>query len=338
VTGDPGGWNEQLVETARYYRDHQAELRDRAEDFWMSQVQDTLPPAVARPQASDISIIDSAVFDLVATLVAGEGGPVLWRTDLDRYLAARKSERALSLWQALREARAQRRSELSSPATLAATPAQWLRTVLELHRYAALFRADSSLRAIAQEWARGGDPVTAEETALGLRLALAMQQPVRPDYPGSWLGFDVTAGASLPHLARNPGRLDGYFADALAWLELLLEADDAALLPHAVSLADSLWARLWDPVKLALRDKPLAPEGQREIRVYPRAQLGRAATLLLELARRSGDARFSHRADSCLSGFAPYVREAGAAATYYGEAVLQRAGASGEATATAPDR
>lgn len=326
LSGEPDTWTEQLVETARYWQDHQTELRDRAEDFWQHQAEDTVAPLSSSPQEQRIALVDSAVFELVDGLVKENRTPALWRTDLDRYLSARNSPGADSVHDQLRKARELRRSELGEAGTLEATRAEWLRAVLELRRYGGLDISAEHLLAAQAEWDKGGPALTAEEAALAVQLAHASGRFWPPNYSGTWLGFDSSTANSLPHVPGS-NELDGYLTDALAWLECLLELEDPQWIPTASRLADSLW-QLWDPARRALRDKPSRTGYLREVQVYPRAQLGRAATLFDRLARVSGEPRFESRADSCLSGFSPYLQTAGDAATLYGEALLRRAGAT----------
>lgn len=329
LSGEPDTWTEQLVETTRYWRDHQEELAERAEAFWQSQAEAEARASVEAPVGaeSDLRPVDSAVFGLVNALLQEHSGAALWRTDLDRYLSVRGSREADSLHAALRAARRSRLSELESAASLGATRAEWLRTVLELHHFGGLDSSADPLSRARAEWRRSGPAVTAEESALELQLIAASGESPQPHFQGSWLGLEPGGMASLPHRPEN-AELDGYLMDALAWLECLLGFDDPAARASSVRLADSLWAGLWDAQRQALRDKPVREGYLRETQVYPRAQLGRAATLLGKLALVTGDRRFAARADSCLAGFAPYVGQAGAAATFYGEAILRRAGAS----------
>lgn len=327
LSGEPDTWTEQLVETARYWHDHQPELHDRAEAFWQLQAELPAPVEAFQSSESDLRALDSAVFELVTSLLAQSPGPALWRTDLDRYLLARRSVQADSLHDALRKARTTRVSELASAASLEATRAEWLRTILELHRYSGLEFPDGQLDDADTAWHEFGSAATAEEAALEAQLAPAFGKAELPTWPGSWLGLEPASGTSLPH---RPGKsdLDGYLVDALTWLECLLNLEDPSANSCATRLADSLWAGLWDSDRKALRDKPVAEGFLREVAVFPRAQLGRAATSFDRLAKLTGEGRFAARADSCISGFAPYASEAGAAATLYGEALLRRAGGS----------
>ncbi len=327
LSGEPDTWSEQLVETVRYWRDHQSELRDRAEAFWQSQAEPALPIEAAPSPESDLRALDSAVSLLVSDLIEQNPGPALWRTDLDRYLSARRSPRADSLHAALKAARTARVNELGSAATLEATRAEWLRTILELHRYGGLDVQAERLRNAKTEWDRLGRAATAEEAALEVQLAAALGDASTPTYPGSWLGIVSTAGASLPHTPEQMD-LDGYLMDALTWLECLLDLEGAASNQIATRLADSLWAGLWDSERKALRDKPAFDGYLREVTVFPRVQLGRAASCFDRLSRVTGEGRFAARADSCISGFAPYASAAGAAATLYGESLSRRAGGS----------
>lgn len=320
LDGDESAWRKQLVEADRYWRDHKDELADRAQSFWEDVDSDSSQTRAFRaPTPQDLHKARDQVRTFVDSLLLLPKTNVhLWRPDIQRFLYAlglTRDEHPWA-WPTLNRVYAQRDKfdvdlvERVTPAALLQSKADYRDT-----------DQPGDQKMIWSEAAMKHRPMTTEELALVSRFTDGVQLDVQL---GTWVDTAQGYEHSCRHALRVDSDLDGYLLDAIAVLESFLLSDQPPDPSQPELLADSMWANLWDPRYMALRDKPRRATPVREMDIHPRAQLGRVAYLFDLLSLRTGHDRWSHRADSCLGGFAPYVDEAGPAAAYFGWALLMR--------------
>ena len=327
MDGEVDLWPEQLLEADRYWHDHREEVQDRVDAFWEEIEADTASRTPREPVDLDRAFITDAI-DSYVTSIVDKVTPIdeLWRPDICRFLSSTEIANSDTLNGRFNRLLALRLTESSlhgkeligftSPAGYAAEALVWefanISSAMRARRLEATFEFLATI-----------PEMTSEEAALTATLAHLINADVIDTGSGQWLGSKDGSEASLPHSDMEPRQLDGYLLDAIAWLECYLWTRPN-LLQNAERLADSMWANLWNSKQHAFRDKPQRLTPVREKNVYPRAQSGRVAYLFDLLAKRTGDMRWRHRADSCLAGFAPFAAEAGASAAYYGWALLMR--------------
>lgn len=332
LQGDPGTWPAQITQADRFRRDHRDEIAARVEKFW--DVPDApIPSSGAETPSleSQLAKVDLEIHSYVDSMLnAPSPTDEIWRVDIGTYLRLRTradspnaSKAASQLLERLVSARNSEWPDDLDMLGQRLSPAGIAQVALEPYVLTEVSPSDIDRAASVLDWMRARtEQVTAAEAAYMHRLASMLGRKLDLAYPGDWLGSDRPGMGSLPHNLNDPEGLDGFLTDGLAWLECLIDSADPARSDLAQALADSIWTRLWSEERLCFRDKPIRPTAVRELEVFPRAQLGRAAMSYLRTPKQSDPSLMRSRAERCLEAFWPYLETAGSAAAYYGCALM----------------
>ncbi len=332
LQGECGRWPAQITQADRFRRDHRDEISARVEKFWdVAQPRTPSADSVSLSAESLLIRVDQEVLSYIDSMLSAPAtSDEIWRVDIGSYLrlrarsespkASASARRLLERLMSARNAAWPDDLDLLSHRLPAAGIAQ---LALEPFVLTNLSPADRERAALVLTWMGGRtEPFTASETAAMRRLEILMGEEPEIKYPGRWLGGDRPGTGSLPHIPGDPAGLDGFLTDGLAWLECLIESRNPARVIVAQTLADSIWSRLWSEEGGCFRDKPIRTSAIRELEVFPRAQLGRAAMSYLRLSERPGQSVMRSRAHRCLRAFQPYLEASGGAAAYFGSALM----------------
>ena len=332
LQGECGTWPAQITQADRFRRDHRNEIAARVETFW--DVPDApIPPSGTETPSLEslLEHVDLEVYSYLDSMLnAPSPTDEIWRVDIGSYLRLRTrakspnaSKTASQQLERLVSARNAAWPDDLDKLGLRLPPAGIAQVALEPYVLAEVSPSDRVRAASVLDWMRARTAqVTAAEAAYMHRLANRLGRKLELAYPGHWLGIDRPGMGSLPHIANDPEGLDGFLTDGLAWLEYLIDSADPARSDLAQALADSIWTHLWSEERLCFRDKPIRPTAVRELEVFPRAQLGRAAMSYLRTSSQSDPSLMRSRAERCLEAFLPYLETAGGAAAYYGCALM----------------
>lgn len=332
LQGECGRWPAQITQADRFRRDHRDEIAARVEKFW-----DVAQPRIPSSDSGSLSpeslliSVDLEVLSYIDSMLSAPApSDEIWRVDIGSYLRLRTRSKSPKA-----SASARRLLERLMSARNAAWPDDLdllshslptegiARLALEPFVLTDVSPADRERAASVLTWMSGRtEPFTAAETAAMRRLEILMGEEPEIKYPGHWLGGDQPETGLLPHIASDPAGLDGFLTDGLAWLECLIDSRSPAQMIVAQALADSIWSRLWSEERGCFRDKPIRNSAVRELEVFPRAQLGRAAMSYLRLSERPGQSVMRSRAERCLRAFQPYLEASGGAAAYFGAALM----------------
>jgi len=332
LQGECGTWPAQITQADRFRRDHRNEIAARVEKFW-----DVPEAEILSSDTETLSLeslldkVDHVVYSYADSMLnAPSPTDEIWRVDIGSYLRLRTrakspnaSKAASQLLERLVSARNAAWPDDLDRLGQRLPPAGIAQVALEPYVLTEVNRSDKERAASVLDWMRARTAqVTAAEAAYMHRLAGVLGHKLELAYPGHWLGSDRPGMGSLPHIENDPEGLDGFLTDGLAWLEYLIDSADPARSDMAQALADSIWTQLWSEERLCFRDKPIRPTAVRELEVFPRAQLGRAAMSYLRTSSQSDRPLMRSRAERCLEAFQPYLETAGSAAAYYGCALM----------------